>query len=228
MQTTTISAQIFGEEVDLTIQDIRIGMLSDQGYRRVQMQTEEGAIECHYYGARYAKKAVIFVGGEENDFDSPGQNVYPRLATELTKWQINCLHIRFRDALDIGEAILDVLAGINFLQSDRIQSIGLVGHSFGGAVVIQVAAAIPTISTIVALAPQNFGAEAIAQFDMKQSLLLLHGRKDDVLPALSSATLYQLAHEPKDIFFYKNATHNFDETANEVYEKTKSWLLSHV
>lgn len=225
MQTTVI-AEIFGEELGLTIQDIRIGMLSDQGYRRVQMQTEQGSIESHYYAAPYAKKAVIFVGGVGGDFDSPGNNLYPRLASELANWQINCLHLRFRDPMDLGEAVLDVLAGIAFLQTEGVEAVGLLGHSFGAAAVIQAAVAAPIVSTVVTFAAQSFGAEIISQMQEHQSVFLMHGRKDDVLPAFSSATLYQLAHEPKDVFFYHNGSHNLDEVSSDIYEKTKTWLLT--
>lgn len=228
MHATSITAEIFGEEIGITIEDIRVGLLSDQGYRRVQMNTEQGSIECHYYASSFAKKAVILVGSVGGSFDSPGNNLYPKLATELMKWQINSLRIRFRDPMDIGEGILDMLAGISFLQNEHIESIGLVGHSFGGAVAIQTAAAVPSISTVVSLASQSFGAEAITHLQDYQSVLLVHGKKDEVLPAISSVTLYQLAHEPKDIFFYNNASHNLNEVDNPLYEKVKTWILENV
>jgi pimeloyl-ACP methyl ester carboxylesterase len=226
MQTTSIVAELLGKEIGLTIEDIRIGKLSDQGYRRIQMYTEEGPIESHYYAAPFATKAIIFVGNDSVGFDSPGNNMYPRLALDLLSWQVNSLQIRFRDPMDVSQGVLDVLAGVVFLQTEKISSIGIVGHSFGGAVAIHAALAVPAVSTVVGLAPQNFGTEVISLLQDSQSVLLLHGKKDEVLPALSSATLYQLAHEPKDVFFYNNAKHNFNESAEKVYEKTKAWILA--
>ena len=226
MQATSIIAELFGQEIGIIIEDIRIGKLSDQGYRRVQMQTEDGTIESHYYAAPFARKAIIFIGNTGGSFDSPGNNLYPRLALELLSWQINSLHLRLRSSLDLSEALLDVLAGISFLQTERIKSIGLVGHSFGGAVVIHAAVSVPTISTVISLAPQNFGAEVISLLQENQSVLFLHGKKDEVLPPITSATLYQLAHEPKDVFFYNQAKHNFTESSEKVYEKIKSWVIS--
>jgi hypothetical protein len=48
--------------------------------------------------------------------------------------------VRFRHPTRLEESILDVLAGINYLQSEGMKVIALTGHSFGGAVVIQAAA----------------------------------------------------------------------------------------
>ena len=55
--------------------------------------------------------------------------------------------------------MIDVISGIMFLEKNKIQSAGLVGHSLGGAVVIKAAAASPNIvRTIGTLSTQSYGA----------------------------------------------------------------------
>src|SRR5207248_10813422 len=59
----------------------------------------------------------------------------------------------------LDESIIDVIAGIEFLEHAGIQSVGFVGHSFGGSVVIEAAAAVPNIiRTVVTLSTQRYGA----------------------------------------------------------------------
>jgi pimeloyl-ACP methyl ester carboxylesterase len=67
------------------------------------------------------------------------------------------------------------------LEHNRIQSIGLVSHSVGGAVVIKAAAALPgIIRTVVTLSTQSYGAiESVSQLEKGCSIILIHGTDDD-------------------------------------------------
>ena len=74
--------------------------------------------------------------------------------------------------------MIDVIAGITFLEKNKIQSVGLVGHSLGGAVVIKAAAASPNIvRTVVTLSTQSYGAaEDISKLRQRGwSILLIRG-----------------------------------------------------
>jgi thioesterase domain-containing protein len=96
-----------------------------------------------------AKQAAIWVGGVGGDWDTPAQGLYPRLCQELTSEGIASLRVHYRYPTELVEAVLDVLAGITFLQDEGIESIALIGHSFGGAVVIQAAAQAEDVHTVV-------------------------------------------------------------------------------
>lgn len=95
------------------------------------MNTSWGAVECHYYKAENADKAIIMVGGISGDFDTPSNNLYPRLCSDLKNKGISSLKVRFRHSTDLSEAIIDVLVGIEFLKTENIKNFGLIGHSFG-------------------------------------------------------------------------------------------------
>jgi triacylglycerol esterase/lipase EstA (alpha/beta hydrolase family) len=90
--------------------------------------------------------------------------LYPHLCQKFIKKEINSLRIRFRYPTDLYEFVLDVIEGIHFLEQQRIKSVGLVGHSFGGAaVVIQVGtASSDRVRTVVTLSTQNYGAEGVS------------------------------------------------------------------
>jgi hypothetical protein len=143
----------------------------------------------------------------------------------LRKEGIASLRVRYRNPTDLEESILDVLAGLTYLQDEGIKEFALVGHSFGGAVVIQAAAQSPGIRTVVTLATQSYGADPVTELATQCSLLLLHGSDDQVLSPHCSQYVYDLALEPKRLILYPNATHGLDEVADEVYLVVRDWIV---
>ncbi len=101
------------------------------------------------------------------------------------------LRIRYRFPTDLIEATFDTVAGKNFLKSQGIELIGLVGHPLGGAVVIQAAVNDQTVRTIVTLSTQGFGANRISQLKKGTSSLLIHGKEDRVLPSVDTFYHYK-------------------------------------
>lgn len=91
------------------------------------------------------------------DWGTPVIGLYPRLCGSFVKNGIDGLRVRYRHPTDLLESIFDTLAGVAFLQEEhKTKAIGLVGHSFGGAVVIRAAVeASDIVSTIVTLATQS-------------------------------------------------------------------------
>ena len=120
--------------------------------------------------------------------------------------------------------MLDVLAGVSFLEADYVTSVALVGHSFGGAVVIQAAALSPAVRTCVALSTQTYGAGPASELGPRCSLLLAHGLADEVLPADCSRSVYQSAREPKRLLLKENARHGLDEWADELPGVIREWV----
>jgi pimeloyl-ACP methyl ester carboxylesterase len=207
--------------------------LIENDYRSVKLQTtQQENIDCrYYYASKDTKKAVIFVGGVGGGWDSPAREVYSKLASKLVSNGISSLRIRYRHPTDLDECIIDVIAGIKFLEHNRIQSVGLVGHSLGGAVVIKAAAALPNIvGTVVTLATQSYGARnSVSQLGQEGcSILLIHGTDDNVLSPICSSYVYNKATDPKHIILLEGAGHGLDEAAEQVYQTIYQWLLEHL
>jgi pimeloyl-ACP methyl ester carboxylesterase len=207
--------------------------LIENDYTVIKLQTShQEKIDCRYYACKDAKKAVICVGGVGGGWDSPAGELYTKLTRSLLSSGISSLRIRYRYPTDLNECIIDVIAGVKFLEYNRIQSIGLVGHSLGGAVVIKAAAALPNIvRTVVTLATQSYGAvEAVSQLGQEGcSILLIHGTDDDdVLWPICSSHVYKKATEPKHIILLEGAGHGLEESAGEIYQTTYRWLLEHL
>ncbi len=114
----------------------------------VRLSTARGEIEARYYESDRPGRAAIFVGGIGGDFDTPAKGLYPRLCLELMPKGISALRVAFRHPTVLDESIYDVLAGLEFLKGKGITTAGLVGHSFGGAVVIKAAVLSDLVYTV--------------------------------------------------------------------------------
>ncbi len=196
----------------------------DDGYMPVKLSTDRGEIDTRYYESNLHEMAVIFVGGVGGGFDSPAKELYPRLCLELLPMGISSLRVAFRHPTDLDESILDVLAGLSFLKSKGARAVCLVGHSFGGAVVINSAVHADIVNTVITLATQCFGADAVAKLKQGCSILLIHGSNDQVLPPYCSSMVYDKAHEPKRLLIYEGAGHGLDESAEKVHKAVFDWI----
>lgn len=81
------------------------------------------------------------------------------------------------------------------------------------------------VKTVVTLATQGYGADAVSRFRPDTSILIIHGKKDTVLTPRCSSAVYDMAHEPKQIKLYEGAGHGLDEAAEEVHGEVLSWIL---
>lgn len=209
----------------MMVQEVEVGPLQE-GYHPVKLLIRSSAyVDCRYYPVTGAKQGAIWVGGVGGGWDTPAKGLYPQLALELMSEAIASLRVRYRYPTRLKESVQDVLAGISYLQDEGIKSIALIGHSFGGAVVIQAAAQSEAVHTVVTLATQAYGTDPAPELATRCSLLLLHGTADPVLPPACSQHVYQLALEPKRLIIYPDAAHGLDEVAEEVHQVVRDWVL---
>lgn len=193
-------------------------------FQAIRLATDRGDVQVRWYPAEDTQGGAIFVGGVGGGWDTPAQDMYPKLCEELSTRRIVCLRVRFRNATELNEATYDALAGVNFLAEEGVRDVALVGHSFGGAVVVRAAVAAENVKTVVTLATQSFGAEDVARLSPRCSILLLHGREDRVLPPEASVHLHAMAQEPKRLILYDKAGHRLDEVADEVRQEVGAWI----
>jgi pimeloyl-ACP methyl ester carboxylesterase len=183
-------------------------------------------INCRYYQTEKSESGFIMVGGVGGGFDTPAKQLYPKLATALAEENISGLRIQFRHPTNLHESVQDVLTGIKFLESEDIKKIGLVGHSMGGAVVIQAGVAAKSVKTVVTLATQAYGAENVSSLSAGTSILLIHGANDPILPFESSTYVYSLAHQPKKLEILEGNGHTLDQSAEQVFQIVHAWLIA--
>lgn len=195
----------------------------DEPFHTVTLDDGGNPIEARHYPAAGAEKGAIWVGGVGGGFDTPARGLYPRLCEDLAGHGIQSLRVRFRFPTKLDEAVLDVLAGLDFLEKQGVRQAAVIGHSFGGAVALQAASARPDlVRTVVTLATQGFGADVAHGLTIP--LLFVHGEADEVLSPDCSLYVHRIAPEPKKLVLMPGASHCLDETAEAVCREVSDWL----
>lgn len=189
----------------------------------VLLRTDRGDIQAILHQSPEARHGVIWVCGARGGFGGPGKGLYARLAEGLRQAQIASLRLHYRHPNVLPECALDMLAGIAYLQRGGQQPVILVGHSFGGAVVIAAGAVSPQVAGVVALAPQTYGARLAGQL-APRPLLVVHGKADTRLPYSCGVQIHDWAREPKQLVLYEGAEHRLDECADALEQLLTQWI----
>jgi pimeloyl-ACP methyl ester carboxylesterase len=174
-----------------------------------------------------ARAGIVLVGGVGGGFDTPAHGLYPRLGRHFSGVGVATIQVAFRLPGELGEAVLDAGAGVRFLAERGCERVALVGHSFGGAVVIRAGAALPEVAAVVTLATQSYGTDRVRDL-AGRPVLLVHGVDDEILPADCSVQVFGRSGEPKELRLIPGAAHRLDEAADEVYRIVHAFLSRHL
>jgi hypothetical protein len=168
--------------------------------------------------------ALIAVGGIGGGFDSPANGLYERLGAAL-KPNVLVLDVRLRTPGEMDRSIEDLRMAISYARLLGCHQIILMGHSFGGGVVVSTALQEPGVSSVIALSTQTTGCENVDKLP-PCSLLLIHGIFDYVNPRFCSEDVFRRAKSEK-VLRLVPATHLLNEDANDVFELAKNWIVNH-
>jgi alpha-beta hydrolase superfamily lysophospholipase len=210
------------ETLSLEILDVETGPVRD-GVEELRLVTGDGTIQTRFHDAEPGDAAALWVGGAGGGLDGPAGGLYPRLASQLTGDGIASLRLHYRQPNHFTACVLDTLAGVELLASRGRTSIALVGHSFGGAVVITAGAVNKQVAAVAALSSQTFGTDLVGEISPRP-LLLIHGTDDEILSDACSRDIHRRAAEPKEILLYPGCRHGLDECREAVDRTLLTWL----
>ena len=202
------------ESIDVPDGDIGEGL---------RFKTNRGDFNAILHRAPDADQAVIWVCGARGGFGGPGPGTYARMSERFTGEGITSLRMDYRYANDLFECALDLLAGVAYLKGTGHQPVVVVGHSFGGAVVIAAGANSAHIKGVVALSPQTYGAGMAGQVAPRK-LLVVHGKADTRLTFACGQQIYDMANEPKQLVLYEGAEHRLEECRDDLEELLGNWI----
>jgi hypothetical protein len=194
----------------------------DDGNLRVLIGTSRGDIRGVLHPCANNPGAVIYVGGAMGGLTGPANDIYVTIAERL-KPDLSGLRITYRRPGEFFECVLDVLAAISFVRGIGAgDAVALVGHSFGGAVVIKAAEISDSVKGVAALSSQLYGTRGVEQ--LRRPLLLVHGMQDRVLDHAASEDIHARAVEPKRLVLYAESDHSLAQNADELEELLAAWL----
>jgi pimeloyl-ACP methyl ester carboxylesterase len=193
----------------------------------VTLRTNRGDVETRYHPAPGATRGTVWVGGAGGGLDGPACGLYPEACRRLQRDGVAGLRLHYRRPNYLEECVLDTLLGVEFLAEEGIQRVALIGHSFGGAVVITAASFSDRVRAVVPLSTQTHGAD-LAPRVAPRAMLLVHGTNDRVLPDACSRAVYAAAGEPTELVLYPGAGHGLDEAREELMDLLVRWIPAHL
>ena len=189
----------------------------------VTLRTDQGPIRGRYHPSTTGDAAVLWVFGAGGGLGGPAGGVYDRLGRQLAAEGIASLELDYRRPADLAPCVLDVQVGLQFLRRQGKTRVILVGHSFGGAVVITAGAQAAAVIGVVAMSSQLYGTDWVNQLSPRP-LLRLHGTADEVLPAWYSQELYERAQDPKQLRLYPGCRHGLDQCREALDQDLRDWI----
>ena len=210
------------QDMDLRILSVGGSPGPDERSMNVVIQTTRGDITGILHPVEGGTGAVVCVGGAMGGVKGPANSLYERLPALLEEAKATVLRVEYRKPNDFEECVLDALAGCSFLKGIGATDIVLVGHSFGGAVVIRAGELFPLVTGVVSMSPQLHGTRQVE--NLGKPLLLVHGMSDTILDHEASEDIYRRAREPKRIVLYAEAGHSLIQAADQIDALLQAWI----
>jgi pimeloyl-ACP methyl ester carboxylesterase len=209
-------------DLDLRIQRVATAPTDEPGVMRLLIDTTRGEIQAMFHPVEGGTGAIVCVGGAMGGIDGPADRLYARLPAVLAGNGITVLRIEYRRPNQFEECVLDVLAGCSLLKGIGATDVVLVGHSFGGAVVIKAGELAPIVRAVASLSTQLYGTREVE--NLGKPLLLVHGMEDSILEHAASEDVYRRALEPRRLVLYAEAGHSLIQAKDALTELLAEWI----
>lgn len=194
------------------------------GVRHVEVYTLRGLLTLLWHPPHDAEHVVLMCGGGMGGMLGPANGLYHDLALAFTEEGIGTVRVGYRRPSDLQSCVLDGGVAADLAARLGARRFVAVGHSFGGAVAVNLGLAMPSaVAGVVTLATQSAGCEGAAGLTGRP-FLLLHGEQDEILPAETSETVRALAGGWGDVVVYPGTGHLLSEVADELRARLRSWI----
>jgi pimeloyl-ACP methyl ester carboxylesterase len=190
-----------------------------------EILTSSGKLGLLWDGPPDSERVLVMCGGAVGGVLGPAGGMYFDLARALAEEGVNSVRVDYRRPGDLAACILDIAVAVDLAQRCGGKRFVVVGHSFGGAVAIGAAAALPDlVAGVVSLAGQSAGCEAAKELN-GVPLLLLHGENDEIIPFGAAETVRHIAGYGA-VVKLPGTGHLLTESGEELRRRLPRWLLA--
>lgn len=207
----------------------QLGVIASQevevapGLSHIEAYTLKGLLTILWHGPAEAKAAVIAGGGAMGGLLGPADGFYHWLGLHLADQGIATVRVGWRRPNDLVSCSLDMAAATEMVCRRGAERAVTMGHSFGGAIAVRVAVAIPAVvAGVVTFATQSAGCE-VAEGLQGRPFLLFHGDADEILPPSSSEMVRYLAGSG-DLVLLPDTGHLLSQAADRLRSITPEWV----
>ncbi len=191
-----------------------------------ELYTMGGLLTLLWHGEQAAPRVVLCVGGAMGGLLGPAHGLYHELGETLGGPDVQVVRVGYRQPNDLGRCVHDAAAVAELACRNGGREVVVLGHSFGGAVAIQLAAALPdVVAGVVTYATQSAGCEVAPEIPDELPLLLFHGDRDELLPPDCSFVVRELAAHG-EVVIVPGAGHLFADHGAFLLERTLAFLAT--
>ncbi len=207
----------------LATEDVEVG----PDLHHLEIYTMRGLLTLLWHGDPQAERVVVMGGGGMGGLLGPAGGLYFDLGQQLAARGIGTIRVGYRKPNDLGRCVLDMAAAADLATRTGGQRFVTVGHSFGGAVALQLGIVLGAhCAGVVTLSTQSAGCEDGAALG-DTPLLLLHGDHDEILPPDTSAVVRSLVGHG-ELVILPGAGHLLTEAHAELRERLMTWIPEHL
>lgn len=208
----------------------RLGVIARQSVeiapnlRHLELFTMQGLLTVLWHGPQDAERAVVAVGGAMGGLLGPADGLYHDLGVGFAVEGIATLRVSYRRPNDFGACVHDALAVADIAARQGAGRFVTMGHSFGGAVAVQLGMAMGDYTAgVVTLATQSAGCED-AEGLADTPLLLFHGDRDEILPPFASEVVHQLAGGHGELVILPGDGHLLAKSGDVLRQRLGEWI----
>jgi pimeloyl-ACP methyl ester carboxylesterase len=193
------------------------------GLRHLELFTLRGLLTLLWHGEPTSGGAVVACGGAMGGLLGPGGGLYHRLGVALADHGVATVRVSYRRPNDLDACCLDTAAAVQLAVGNGADRVVVLGHSFGGAVAVRVAVALPQfVAGVVTFATQSAGCE-VAGGLAGRPLLLFHGDRDELLPVEASEVVKAMAGHA-ELVVLPNDGHLLAKSGDILFERLLGWI----
>jgi predicted esterase len=194
------------------------------GFRHLELYTARGLLTVLWHGTGKEHGAVVAMGGAMGGLLGPANGLYQRLGVALARdHNIATLRISYRRPNDLDACTLDAAAAVQLAVGNGATRVVALGHSFGGAVAVRVAVALPQmVAGVATFATQSAGCEVAGGLGARP-FLLFHGDRDEILPLDASMIVRDIA-GTGEVVVLPGDGHLLARSADALAERLLTWI----